>query len=67
MSQVMGLRPDLFTAYLQGASQWDGAYEPVAESHTPVYLVVGEGDEYYGPEPSMAPMMPSTPCTRPRS
>ena len=32
-------------------------------SHTPVYLVVGEG----GPEPSMAPMMPSTPCTRPRS
>lgn len=52
MSQVMGLRPDLFTAYLQGASQWDGAYEPVAESHTPVYLVVGEGDEYYGRSPA---------------
>lgn len=52
MSQVMGKRPDLFTAYLQCSSQWDGAYEPVAESRTPVYLVVGESDEYYGSEPS---------------
>lgn len=29
MSLVMGMRPDLFTAYLQCSSQWDGAYEPV--------------------------------------
>ena len=28
MSRVMGLRPDLFTAYLQCSSQWDGAYGP---------------------------------------
>ena len=27
MSQVMGKRPELFTAYLQCSSQWDGAYE----------------------------------------
>ena len=48
----MGKRPELFTAYLQCSSQWDGAYEPVVESRTPVYLVVGENDEYYGSEPS---------------
>lgn len=52
MSRVLGLRPDLFTAYLHCASQWDGAYEPVVEAQVPVYLVVGEGDEYYGPEPT---------------
>lgn len=52
MSQVMGKRPDLFTAYLQVSSQWDGAYEPVVESRTPVYLAVGESDEYYGSDPS---------------
>lgn len=52
MSLVMGMRPDLFTAYLHCSSQWDGAYEPVVQARTPVYLVVGEGDEYYGSEPS---------------
>lgn len=52
MSQVMGMRPDLFTAYLQCSSQWDGDFAPVAEARVPVYFVVGEGDEYYGSEPS---------------
>ena len=52
MSQVMGLRPDLFTAYLHCSSQWDGAYEPVVEARVPVYLVVGAEDEYYGSEPT---------------
>ena len=52
MSQVMGVRPELFTAYLQGSSQWDGSYDAVVKSRTPVYLVVGENDEYYGSEPS---------------
>lgn len=52
MSLVMGKRPELFTAYLQCSSQWDGAYEPVVESRVPVYLVIGEDDEYYGSEPS---------------
>lgn len=52
MSQVLGKRPELFTAYLQCSSQWDGAYEPVVESRTPVYIVVGESDEYYGSGPS---------------
>ena len=52
MSLVMGKRPELFTAYLHCSSQWDGAYEPVVQSRTPVYLVVGEGDEYYGAQPT---------------
>ena len=52
MSQVMGKRPELFTAYLQCSSQWVGAYEPVVESRTPDYIVVGESDEYYGSGPS---------------
>lgn len=52
MSLVMGMRPELFTAYLHCSSQWDGSYEPVAESRTPVYLVIGEEDEYYGSEPT---------------
>lgn len=52
MSLVMGKRPDLFTAYLHCSSQWDGAYAPVVQSRTPVYLVVGESDEYYGAQPT---------------
>lgn len=52
MSQVMGMRPDLFTAYLQCSSQWDGAYEPIVEARVPVYFVIGESDEYYGSGPS---------------
>ena len=52
LSRVMGMRPDLFTAYLQCSSQWGGDYEPVAEARVPVYFVIGEGDEYYGAEPS---------------
>ncbi len=52
MSLVMGKRPELFTAYLHCSSQWDGDYRPVAASRTPVYLVVGESDEYYGSGPT---------------
>ena len=52
MSQVMGKRTDLFTAYLQCSSQWDGDYEPVVENRTPVYFVIGESDEYYGSQPT---------------
>lgn len=52
MSQVMGKRPDLFTAYLQVSSQWDGEYEPVVEQRLPVYFAIGRSDEYYGLEPT---------------
>ena len=52
MSRVMGMRPELFTAYLQCSSRSDGDYEPVADARVPVYFVIGESDEYYGAEPS---------------
>ena len=52
MSIVMGKRPELFAAYLHCASQWDGDLSVLAKSRTPVYLVVGREDEYYGSEPS---------------
>jgi predicted peptidase len=52
MSLVMGMRPDLFTAYLQCSSQWDGDYDLVIENRTPVYFAIGESDEYYGSEPT---------------
>ena len=52
MSQVMGKRPDLFTAYLQVSSQWDGEFEPVVEQRLPVYFAIGRNDEYYGLEPT---------------
>lgn len=52
MSLVMGKRPELFTAYLHCSSQWDGDLEVLAQSRTPVYLAIGEDDEYYGSEPT---------------
>ena len=52
MSLVMSKRPELFTAYLHVSSQWDGDLEALAESETPVYIFIGENDEYYGSEPS---------------
>lgn len=48
MSRVMGMRPDLFAAYLHGASQWDGEYASVAENKVAVYIFMAEHDEYYG-------------------
>lgn len=52
MSLVMAKRADLFTAYLHASTKWDGNYEAVVENEIPVYIVIGEDDEYYGSEPS---------------
>ena len=52
MSLVLEKAPELFTAYLHCSSRWDGDYAPVVENHLPVYLAVGEGDEYYGSGPT---------------
>ncbi|MDO4378242.1 MAG: prolyl oligopeptidase family serine peptidase [Erysipelotrichia bacterium] len=51
-SQAVSKRPDLFTAYLQVSSQWDGEYESIARSKLPVYIVIGRDDEYYGSKKS---------------
>lgn len=48
MSQAVSMRPDLYAAYLHGASQWDGTFEPVAENGVAVYIFMAENDEYYG-------------------
>lgn len=48
MSQAVALRPDLYTAYLHGASQWDGTYQSVADENVAVYIYMAENDEYYG-------------------
>lgn len=48
MSQAVALSPELYAAYLHGASQWDGAFAPIAENGVAVYIYMAENDEYYG-------------------
>lgn len=48
LSFVLTLKPELFTAALHVASVWDGQLQPIVESQTPIYFVIGESDEYYG-------------------
>lgn len=50
MSLVMGIEPELFTRYLHCSSRWDGDLNTLVDSRVPVYLVIGENDEYYGSE-----------------
>ena len=50
-SLVMGMRPELYTAFLMTSSQWDGDLEVLANAKTPVYLATGENDSYYGSQP----------------
>ena len=50
-SIVMGKSPELYTAYLETSSKWDGDIETLVKAKTPVYMVIGEFDSYYGAEP----------------
>ena len=52
MSLVLEKAPELFTAYLQCSSTWDGDFSGVIENRLHVYFVIGENDEYYGSEPT---------------
>ena len=45
MSQAVALRPDIYAAYLHGASQWDGTFAPIAENSIAVYIYMAENDE----------------------
>lgn len=47
-SIVMGKRPELFTAYLETSSRWDGDLNVLANARTPVYMTIAENDTYYG-------------------
>lgn len=48
LSLVLGMRPELYTAALHIASVWDGDIEPLIQAKTPLYIVIGVTDEYYG-------------------
>lgn len=48
MSRAVSMRPDLYAAYLHGASRWDGDYASIAENNVAVFVFMAENDEYYG-------------------
>lgn len=48
LSIVLGKRPELFTSALFVSSQWDGDLNVLANARTPLYIVIGENDSYYG-------------------
>lgn len=50
LSIVLGKSPELFTSVLYVSSKWDGDLEVFANSRTPLYMVIGENDSYYGSE-----------------
>ena len=50
-SIVMGMCPELYTAYLMVSSKWDGDLGVLADAKTPVYMAIGEEDSYYGSAP----------------
>lgn len=51
LSLVLDKAPSLYTAALMCSSQWDGGFREVTDARVPVYFVIGDHDEYYGPEP----------------
>ena len=48
LSLVLGLRPELYAGALHVSSQWDGDLHVLAAQETPLYLAIGEDDDYYG-------------------
>ena len=52
LSLVLEKRPDLFSAALHLASRWGGDLSALAGARVPVYMAVGESDEYYGRMPA---------------
>ena len=51
LSIVMGLRPELFSRALLCSASWEGNMGVLAVAKVPVYMVIGEWDEFYGSEP----------------
>lgn len=48
LSLVLEKRPELFSSALYVSSKWDGKYEKLIKAKTPLYMVIGENDSYYG-------------------
>ena len=59
MSRAVAMRPDLYAAYLHGASQWDGGFAPIAENGVAVYIYMAQGDTTVCRKHGM----PTTVCT----
>lgn len=51
ISLVLGMRPKLYRRALHTISRWDGDISTLVQSRTPVYMAIGEHDDYYGPGP----------------
>jgi predicted peptidase len=49
-SLAVGKRPDLFSRFLHVSSKFTGNIDKITKAKTPVYLVTGEDDSYYGSE-----------------
>lgn len=50
-SLVMGMRPDLYTAFLAVSTRWDGSLASLSAMRRPVYMAVGAEDSYYSARP----------------
>ena len=52
ISIVLGTRPELYRRALHTISRWDGDIETLAAAEVPVYMAIGENDDYYGSGPA---------------
>jgi len=50
LSLVMGTKPELYSAALMCASQWDGDPMPLATARVPIRISLGDADEFYSVE-----------------
>ena len=48
VSTAMGIEPSFFTRHLHCSASFDGNLNVLCDSKTPIYLLIGENDEYYG-------------------
>ena len=65
MSRAVSMRPDLYAAYLHGASQWDGDYAPIAENGVAVYIYMPRATSITAAPRPARPMKTSIRPTRP--
>lgn len=49
LSYVLGMEPGLYAAALHTISRWDGDLDVLTQAQVPVYMAIGEHDDYYGP------------------
>ena len=50
LSLVMGTKPELYSAALMCASQWNGDPVPLAAARVPIRISLGDADEFYSVE-----------------